>query len=299
MSDDEDDIPVSLTPPRQRREAAPPADGFYQTFTGPDEPTLRWRDDPTVRTPDPSDPLPAPPPPVDPAAAGNGHDPDGLDLDNFEPARLESVSHPPTPESDEFEPIVLPEFDPAAVDRRDFGEAPPATPLDDDDEEYGVDPPAPGSVAPDGAAASIPQPRAAETPDGSVPSDAEAPEPEPIPADVSAVLGVDDLERSLRFYGEILGFTIIYTTSRSALVELGRTRILLQQGSAPHPGRSDQPQLQVTDVQARYRDLRARGVEFPEPPRALTSGDDLELWLARLRDPDGHELELIEWRQNG
>src|SRR5690606_12796254 len=120
-----------------------------------------------------------------------------------------------------------------------------------------------------------------------------------IPADVSAVLGVDDLERSLRFYGEILGFTIIYTTSRSALVELGRTRILLQQGSAPHSGRSDQPQLQVTDVQARYRDLRARGVEFPEPPRALTSGDDLELWLARLRDPDGHELELIEWRQNG
>jgi catechol 2,3-dioxygenase-like lactoylglutathione lyase family enzyme len=194
----------------------------------------------------------------------------------------------------DFEPMTLPDFDPAEIDRRDFGEEPPATPFDDE-EEYGVGPRSTGGTTPP-----IPQPRPAEPSTDAGENRTEPAlesEPEPEPAGVAAVLPVDDLERSLRFYGETMGFTIAYATSTNAMVESGRTRILLRQGSAQRPARTDHLQLQVADVEARYRDLQSRGVEFPEPPRALSSDDDLELWLARLRDPDGHEIELIEWRQ--
>ena len=53
--------------------------------------------------------------------------------------------------------------------------------------------------------------------------------------------------------------------------------------------------LEVPDVQAAYEDLGSRGVEFVHRPRAVSRYEQLELWSAAFRDPDGHGIALIRW----
>jgi len=53
--------------------------------------------------------------------------------------------------------------------------------------------------------------------------------------------------------------------------------------------------LEVPDVQTAYEELRAKGVEFVHQPRVVSRGEDLELWAATLRDPDGHAIALTRW----
>ncbi len=53
--------------------------------------------------------------------------------------------------------------------------------------------------------------------------------------------------------------------------------------------------LEVADIQAAYDDLRGRGVTFVHRPRAVSRHEQLELWSAAFRDPDGHGIALTRW----
>jgi catechol 2,3-dioxygenase-like lactoylglutathione lyase family enzyme len=111
-------------------------------------------------------------------------------------------------------------------------------------------------------------------------------------------LVVSDLDRSLRFYRDLLGFTVVYTAPGSAVVEYGGARILLQlvaDFSGPDR-RTGHLHLEVEDLDMAFADLAAKGVKFSHQPRLVSRGDDLELWKATFRDPDGHGIALTEWR---
>jgi catechol 2,3-dioxygenase-like lactoylglutathione lyase family enzyme len=100
--------------------------------------------------------------------------------------------------------------------------------------------------------------------------------------------------RSLRFYHEILGFKVAYTSADSAVVEAEGLRLMLDRvgdpaGRAPRVGAVH---VEVTDIEVACRTLSALGVAITEPPAAVGEGR----WRARLRDPDGHEVELLEFR---
>jgi extradiol dioxygenase family protein len=45
-----------------------------------------------------------------------------------------------------------------------------------------------------------------------------------------------------------------------------------------------------------YRQLQERGVAFTYAPRVVNRGERLELWAAAFRDPDGHAINLTQWR---
>jgi catechol 2,3-dioxygenase-like lactoylglutathione lyase family enzyme len=216
----------------------------------------------------------------------NGHDPDGVDLADFEEPRLEAVA--------------LSDFDPAEVDRRDFGEEPPAVTVNPAHPAappvMPTDDPVPTTGSPPGPAAAtgIPTPRPAEptvrtTPPGSGPRGG---------AGVDASLPVADLARSLRFYRDALGFAVAHTSSGSAIVEAEGLRILLDhvEDAAARTPRSGTIHLQVADIRATCDALRRRGVTLVEPPAAVNDGERMQLWRARLLDPDGHEITIIEWR---
>ena len=114
---------------------------------------------------------------------------------------------------------------------------------------------------------------------------------------VGVTLFVTNLTRSVGFYRDTLGFRQVDEGLGSAVLESGDSRIVLRRVAdmAPVDRRLVHLLLEVPDVQAAYDDLRARGVTFVHRPRAVSRYEQLELWSAAFRDPDGHGIALIRW----
>ena len=163
------------------------------------------------------------------------------------------------------------------------------------------------------AAAPAPEP-AAEVPTGS-PSDDDAAAvadllaayPGPVPGGTGAIRGigvrliVTDLNRSIAFYRDVLGFVVIDSGPSSAVLASGETRIMLRRVSdmAPVDRRLVHIHLEVGDVEAVHADLLAKGVKFIHRPRPIARGEQMDLWAAAFRDPDGHGIALIRWQPRG
>jgi len=133
----------------------------------------------------------------------------------------------------------------------------------------------------------IPQPRAASSTENS-----DTP-------GMGIMLIVSDLARSLRFYQEMLDFTLVDTNSGSAVLAYRGGRILLRRvvDMSPVDRRVVHLHIQVPDVDGAYKELKRKGIEFVHRPRVANRGDRLELWAATFRDPDGHAIALTQWRE--
>ena len=133
--------------------------------------------------------------------------------------------------------------------------------------------------------------------------------PDPFPTqsmELTHILVVGDLERSVRFYRDVLGAELIreYGGS-SAVFSFAGAWLLLVTGGGPTEDKPDVTfavpddparvshamTIRVPDGMAAYETLRSRGAPFLTPP--VTSE-----WEVRgfFRDPDGHLLEISEFR---
>ena len=128
--------------------------------------------------------------------------------------------------------------------------------------------------------------------------------PEPSPAGFQIALThfvvSADVERSRRFYTEVLGGTTLYAGPPS-YVALANSWIIINTGGGPtddkpavtletppDPDRASSfLNIRVSDIAAAYADWRARGAEFLTPPKQ----HDSEI-RCYLRDPDGHLIEV-------
>jgi len=120
------------------------------------------------------------------------------------------------------------------------------------------------------------------------------------------ILVVSDLERSRRWYTDVLGATLYreYGGS-SAVLSFNDAWLLIVTGGGPTPDKpsvtlepaADPDRLdhlftiRVGDCQATHDLLVERGAEFLTPP--VTSGAETR---AFFRDPDGHLFEISEYR---
>jgi catechol 2,3-dioxygenase-like lactoylglutathione lyase family enzyme len=127
--------------------------------------------------------------------------------------------------------------------------------------------------------------------------------------ELTHILVVGDLDRSLAFYRDVLGAEVYreYGGTSVVLRFLG-TWLLLVTGGGPTKDKPDvtfaapgDPRtvghsmtIRVPDCRAAYATLRARGAEFLTPPVDYD-------WEVRgfFRDPDGHLLEISEARTTG
>ncbi|MBG0568779.1 VOC family protein [Actinoplanes sp. NEAU-A11] len=109
---------------------------------------------------------------------------------------------------------------------------------------------------------------------------------------------VTDLNRSIAFYRDILGFFEIDSGDGSAVLASGDTRLVLRtvHNLSADAGRLIYLNLEVGDVDAVYEELREKGVKFVHSPRKVNRGDKLELWSATFRDPDNHNIAITQWR---
>lgn len=129
----------------------------------------------------------------------------------------------------------------------------------------------------------------------------------PFPSDgmeMTTLLVVSDIDRSVRFYRDVLGANLHRTYGgTSAVLRFRGTWLLLVTGGEPTPGKptvtfappSDRDRvdhqltIRVPDCRGAYDTLSNRGAEFLAEP--VDRGGEIR---AFFRDPDGHLLEISE-----
>ncbi len=103
---------------------------------------------------------------------------------------------------------------------------------------------------------------------------------------------VKDLEKSVRFYSDVLGLDL---TSRDVVARFDVDGVLLElvpalDDSVLHGSGNARFCLKVSDIREAVGELRAEGV-FVGEIQTLENG-----MLAAFRDPDGNELALWQYR---
>jgi catechol 2,3-dioxygenase-like lactoylglutathione lyase family enzyme len=110
----------------------------------------------------------------------------------------------------------------------------------------------------------------------------------------------DDVERSRRFYTEVLGGELLWE-SGPTIVALANGWVIINPGGGPTPDKPtvtlETPRdpnrtsaflnIRVADIAEIYADWTARGAEFLTPP--VDFGREIR---AYVRDPDGHLIEV-------
>lgn len=117
---------------------------------------------------------------------------------------------------------------------------------------------------------------------------------------IEPLLKVNDIERSVRFYVDGLGFTLTHHwdpdgTMRWCQLELGGAILMLQQNHpavAPDDWASRHVGTGITlffickDAVAIYREAAARGINASRP-QVLN-----HMWVTSLRDPDNYDIQF-------
>lgn len=115
---------------------------------------------------------------------------------------------------------------------------------------------------------------------------------------VGVLILVTNLNRSVAFYQDILGFFVIDGGPGSAVLASGDTRVVLRvvYEVVPDTPRVVYLNLEVGDIDGMYEELRSKGVEFVHGPRLVNQGERLELWSATFMDPDHHNIAISQWK---
>jgi len=107
----------------------------------------------------------------------------------------------------------------------------------------------------------------------------------------SITLSVSNLERSKKFYEDVLGLNKKYEYSSYVGFECGGVEIGLRPRESVEIGRDAASiQFLVNDVDEEYRRLVNKGVKFTSKPHDEPWGGR----QASFRDPDGNLLEITE-----
>lgn len=119
------------------------------------------------------------------------------------------------------------------------------------------------------------------------------------------VLLVEDLERALGFYVDLLGLPLNHRSGPYAQLRTGTTRLALFERAAMSDAlgrtlRAPEPDapgfeigFKVEDVDEVFRALAEAGAPVEMPPTDRPWGQR----TAYLRDPDGHLVELVQDRR--
>src|SRR5688500_11092708 len=109
---------------------------------------------------------------------------------------------------------------------------------------------------------------------------------------------VADIDKAEWWYRDVLGLTHLYSFPSSigklAFFDCGGTRLFLETARDGKPGEQSVLYFRVSDINAAYEDLQARGVEFTDAPHMIFKHPDgMEEWMAFFKDCDGQALSIM------
>jgi catechol 2,3-dioxygenase-like lactoylglutathione lyase family enzyme len=119
---------------------------------------------------------------------------------------------------------------------------------------------------------------------------------DPIPRGIGQIhLTVADIDRSVAFYRDVLGLRFLFDVPAQAMAFLDCGGVRLYLGAAESPEFESRPLLYYTvdDVDTAYATATARGAESLSGPHVVHRTEQIELWMAFLRDPDGIAFALM------
>ncbi len=119
------------------------------------------------------------------------------------------------------------------------------------------------------------------------------------------VLTVDDVERTIAFYVDVLGMTEVSFGSGRKALTFGSSKLNLHQrgrefepkAAKPTPGSADLCLIANEPLEAVMADLAARGVAIEEGPVSRT-GARGPITSVYIRDPDRNLIELSNYLQD-
>jgi predicted enzyme related to lactoylglutathione lyase len=111
-------------------------------------------------------------------------------------------------------------------------------------------------------------------------------------------ISVTDVERSVDFYRDVLGIPHLFTVPGQpmAFFASGDVRLYLGVPESTEYRSTCVLYFNVDDIDAEVIRLTGLGVEFRDPPHVVHRDGTTELWMAGLKDPDGHHLILMQER---
>ena len=109
-----------------------------------------------------------------------------------------------------------------------------------------------------------------------------------------------DVARARAFYHDVLGLRHLFDAGPAlSFFDCGGVRLML---TKPETAELDHPgsivYYFVSDIDAVYRDLDEKGVEFLDAPHMIAKMPDHDLWLTAFRDSEGNMLGIMEERRD-
>jgi catechol 2,3-dioxygenase-like lactoylglutathione lyase family enzyme len=111
-------------------------------------------------------------------------------------------------------------------------------------------------------------------------------------------VSVTDLDRAIGFYRDVLGVPFLFRVPGQpmAFFQSGDVRLYLGSPESPDFATKVALYFRVDDLDAEYARLVGAGIGFLGGPQLVHRDVAHELWMAFLRDPDGHHVVLTEER---
>jgi len=101
---------------------------------------------------------------------------------------------------------------------------------------------------------------------------------------------VGDMDRAVRFHRDVMGQTLKFQSPGWSEFSTGEITLALHPASEKNPPGKVEIGFNVQNLQKFYEEVKAKGVEFPMPPKKQDFGGV----LAQLRDSEGGHISVAE-----
>jgi lactoylglutathione lyase len=99
---------------------------------------------------------------------------------------------------------------------------------------------------------------------------------------------VSDMDRAVRFYGEVVGLPLKFQSPGWSEFSTGETTLALHPATEQNPAGKVELGFSVPDIHQFHTEMTSKGVQFPMPPQKQDFGG----LLAQFMDSEGAHISV-------